>query len=449
VAALSRDADRDPGEGTGGEDGGGESAAGPGPERGSGSGSDPAPGLEVETGAGTAATARADAPDARIARRFPAVVLAWRNLRRNRLRSGLAALGICIGVFAVVTLGVFGTALQLSATAELGGLGDQVIVSPAAEAGAGGGTGDGGGDALTPRQLAAVERAAAGRGTVVPLYTDEGVARAGGERAFVQVYGTNRPAALFDGRDGALPARHRGGAIVGPAAAAELGLRVGSTVELDGEQYRVVAITAEGEDVTPIRPDNAIVLSERAFAGGYDRAVVVADSPAAAAAVADEVRRTVNARVERVEVFELSSVLDAISEFFTLLNRFLIGLGAVSLFVAGVSILNVMLMSTAERRGEIGVMRAVGIHREDVLRMLLVEAALLGAVGGLAGAALSVAAAAGLWAFTPIGFGALAAPRNLGYVVGGFAFGVVVALASGLYPAWRAAGERPVEALRG
>jgi putative ABC transport system permease protein len=399
--------------------------------------------MEVETGTGTAAAGRGDGDGAgaRFARRFPAVVLAWRNLRRNRLRSGLAALGICIGVFAVVTLGVFGTALQLSATAELGGLGDQVIVSPAAEA-----EGD---DVLTPRQLAAVERAAAGRGTVVPLYTDEGVARVGGERTFVQVYGTNRPAALFDGREGALPARHRGGAIVGPAVAAELDLRVGSTVELDGEQYRVVAITAEGEDVTPIRPDNAVVLSERPFAGGYDRAVVVADSPGAAAAVADEVRRTVNVRVRRVEVFELSSVLDAIAEFFTLLNRFLIGLGAVSLFVAGVSILNVMLMSTAERRGEIGVMRAVGIHRGDVLRMLLVEAALLGAVGGVAGAALSVVAAAGLWAFTPIGIEALAAPRNAGYVVGGFAFGVIVALASGLYPAWRAAGERPVEALRG
>lgn len=372
--------------------------------------------------------------------RLPTVALAWRNLRRNRLRSALAALGICIGIFAVVVLGVFGTVLQLSATQELGDIGNQVIVSPSQETDAG---------ALTPRQLQDIERAAAGRGTMVPLYSDGAVTAAGQESTFTQVYGIDRPGLLFDGRDGPLPVQHRGGAIVGSAVADSLGLQRGSAITVDGERYRVVNVMASGEDITPIQPDNAVVLAEREFTGGYDQAVIAADSPEAASAAAEEVRTQLNVRVEQVDVFELSEILETIDEFFTLLNRFLVALGAVSLVVAGVSIFNLMLMSTAERRGEIGVMRAVGIHRVDVLKLLLAEAALLGVLGGIAGAVLSGIAALVLWAATPVGLDVILVARNAGFLAGGIVFGVGVALLSGAYPAWKAARERPVEALRG
>jgi putative ABC transport system permease protein len=72
----------------------------------------------------------------------------------------------------------------------------------------------------------------------------------------------------------------------------------------------------------------------------------------------------------------------SVREFFALLNTFLLGPASISLVVAGVSIFNVVLMSTAERRQEIGVLRAVGVQRRDVLRTLLAEAALLGVMGG-------------------------------------------------------------------
>lgn len=372
--------------------------------------------------------------------RLPTVALAWRNLRRNRLRSGLAALGICIGIFAVVVLGVFGTVLQLSATQELGDIGNQVIVSPSQETDA---------DTLTPRQLQDIERAAAGRGTMVPIYTDGAVTETGQGSSFTQVYGLDRPRVLFEGRDEPLPVQHRGGAIVGSAVAESLSLQIGSAVELRGERYRVVGVMAPGEDITPIQPDNAVVLPQREFAGGFDQAVVVADSPEAAGTVAADIRDRLNVRVEQVEVFELAEILASIGEFFTLLNRFLLALGAVSLVVAGVSIFNLMLMSTAERRGEIGVMRAVGIHRIDVLKLLLAEAALLGVLGGVGGAVLSGLAALALWAVTPVGLDVVLVARNAGFLVGGVAFGVGVALVSGAYPAWKAARERPVEALRG
>ncbi len=372
--------------------------------------------------------------------RVPSVALAWRNLRRNRVRSGLAALGIAIGIFTVVVLGVFGTVLQLSAADELGGIGNQVIVSPADELEA---------ESLATRDIQELERIASGRGDLVPLYSDNVVVDASGESAAVQLYGTDTPGLLFEAADGELPVQHRDGVIVGSAIKSELDLQLGSPVVVGGEQYRVVDIAAAGEDITPVQPDNAVIIPERELSGEFDQAIIVADSPADATAVVEEVNATLNVRVDRVDIFELSDILETIDEFFTLLNRFLLGLGSVSLVVAGVSIFNLMLMSTNERRGEIGVMRAVGIHKPDVLKLLLVEATLLGLLGGIIGGFLSGLAVMALWAVSPIGLDVIFVPRNGVFLFGGVLFGMFVALASGLYPAWKAASERPVEALRG
>jgi putative ABC transport system permease protein len=374
--------------------------------------------------------------------RFPAVLLARRNLSRNRLRSALAALGIVIGVLAIATLGILGNVLQLSAAAELGGIGNQVIVSPDANAGV---------ETLGTREVQEIRRAAEGRGTVVPLISASGAVSAGGERSFAQLYGTNDPRALFSAGEGTLPARLRQGAVVGRDVADRLDLQVGSVVEIEGNRYRVLAVLAESEAITPVRPDNAVILPEDEFVSDdYDQVVVQARSGAAASDVASEIRATLNARTDRVSVFELGSILGTIREFFALLNAFLLGLASISLVVAGVSIFNVMLMSTAERRQEIGVLRAVGVQKRDVLRTLLVEAALLGVVGGAVGALLSGLVAVGLGLVVEqVGFGVILVPSNGLYLVGAFAFGVVVSVVSGLYPAWRAASERPVESLRG
>ncbi|MFT4884886.1 MAG: putative ABC transport system permease protein [Natronomonas sp.] len=372
---------------------------------------------------------------------FPAVLMAMRNLKRNRLRSVLAALGIVIGVLAIATLGIFGNVLQLAAVDSLGGLGNQVIVSPSEDAGS---------ESLTARDIAEIERATEGRGTAVPILSDgASVEGTGGATGFATIYGTDRPAELFSAESGQMPERHRQGALVGGSLADELGVQVGSVVEISGNSYRVIAILAPGEDISPVQPDDAVVLPESAFASDdYDQVVIRADSSADARAIATDLRGRLNAREQRVSVFELSSILDRIDEFFGLLNKFLIGLGAVSLIVAGVAIFNVMLMSTTERKGEIGLLRAVGVQKRDILRTLVVESTLLGVIGGLVGVLLSIAATLLLWYASPIALGIILDPSNGLYLVAAFVFGVAISLASGLYPAWKAANLEPVKALR-
>ena len=360
-----------------------------------------------------------------------------RNLSRQRLRAGLAALGIVIGVFAVVALGMLGTALQGAALAELGGLGNQVIISPAD-----------GEESLASRDVQAIERAAAGHGDVVPLKSGSASVSGPGGQTFAQLYGTSQPRALFGTTD--LPEYHRQGAIVGVDAAEELGVRVGSTVEIEGNRYRVIAVVDSDSGISPIRPDSAVVLPPGEFAAeGYSQVVVQADSGDDARAVASGVRERLNSRQERVSVLSLTSILSRISEFFALLNGFLLAVAGVSLVVAGVSIFNVMLMTVSERRGEIGVLRAVGIHREQVLRTLVVEATLLGVGGGVLGTVLGTATVVGIAFTTRLPLSSVLVPTNVLVALASFGFGVLVALVGGLYPAYRAAWEPPVESLRG
>ncbi|QWC18531.1 ABC transporter permease [Halorubrum sp. 2020YC2] len=370
----------------------------------------------------------------------PAVSMASRNLRRNRVRTVLAVLGVCIGVLAVAALGIFGNVLALGADDAIGDIGTQVVVSPNADAGV---------ESLSDADVASIRRAV-GEPAVVPLYSDSATVARQGDQTFATVYGIEEPALAYEAAEGRLPERHRQGAILGAGIAADLGAGAGDTVEIAGSQVRVIAVLVESETFSPVAPDDAVYLPESAFsADGYAQALVVSDSGAEARAAADAIRESVNARQDRVELFELAALVDEINEFFDLLSTFLLGLGAISLVVAGVSILNVMLMSTVERRQEIGVMRAVGVARRDVLRVLLAEAGLIGAAGAAAGTLLTVLLVAGLVIATPAVDAALVLDRtNAYYLLLALGFGVGVGIVSGAYPAWKAANERPVEALR-
>ena len=370
--------------------------------------------------------------------RFPSALMAWRNLGRNRARTALAALGIVIGVVAIASLGMAGASIQYSTQQELGGLANQVTVS-AGE--------DNPEPGLTESQLREI------RGLVVDadvVAQKRGMTTldAGGETDRVSVTGLTQAGALYDAQEGEVPERLRSGALVSSEVALGYDLEIGDPIEYDGQLYRIRGILEPqqgfGGGASVVLPVSA--LSNQEY---YSTVTIVAEDGAAAEVVAERLETQVNGREEILSVTTLASVQESINSLTNTLNLALIGIGSISLVVAAVSILNVMLMSTIERRGEIGVLRAVGIRRGEVLRMILTEAGLLGVIGGAVGAV--VALGVGLL-MNQVLFGDPSLVfewASMRYLLFGFVFAVVASLLSGLYPAWKAANERPVETLRG
>ncbi|MDY6931590.1 MAG: FtsX-like permease family protein, partial [Halobacteriota archaeon] len=160
------------------------------------------------------------------------------------------------------------------------------------------------------------------------------------------------------------------------------------------------------------------------------------------------IEKTVNKREDIIMVLAMEALLEGINSFFNTLSTFLMGIGSISLIVAGVSILNVMLMSTTERTKEIGVMRAIGASKGEVLRMFILEALIISAAGSLIGGALSFVGGYIINIIILSRASYLFAPSSFLYVFIGMGFGLVTGLIGGMYPAWRASQLRPIDALR-
>ena len=370
--------------------------------------------------------------------RFPSALMAWRNLGRNRARTALAALGIVIGVVAIASLGMAGASIQYSTNQELGGLANQVTIT-AGE--------DNPEPALTESQVREI-RSLVTDADVVAQKTGVTTIDADGESERVSVTGVTQAGALYDAQEGEVPEQLRSGALVSASVAEEFGLELGDLVDHDGQLQRVRGILEAqqgfGGGASVVLPVSA--LSDQEY---YSTVTVVAEDGAAAEVVAERIETQINDRQELVSVTTLASVQESINSLTNTLNLALIGIGSISLVVAAVSILNVMLMSTIERRGEIGVLRAVGIRRGEVLRMILTEAGFLGVIGGAIGAVVALGVGLLLNQVLFDNPSLVFEWASMRYLLFGFAFAVVASLLSGLYPAWKAANERPVETLRG
>jgi len=374
--------------------------------------------------------------------------LARRNVSRHWLRSILAVTGIVIGVIAIASMGILGNSIGLMFNDMVTDVGDTIVVSPAMSSGT---------TAFTERQVNDIARAA-GSNRVIPFASTFDTVTVGETKSGAMIYAM--PAAdipfLLEKEAGTYPRDTGAGCMIGSKLAEnskETGLKLGARVQIGDETLRVTGVLKERGMGFDINPDYAIIVPYRWYSNHYDedeydQVIVKVRDVNDLDAVKEAIEEKMNRREDVVNVMDTKAILESVFAAADSITVFLMGIGAISLIVAGVSILNVMMMSVTERIKEIGVLRSIGTRRNEVMRMFIYEAMILGVAGALIGGVLSFGTG---YLMTAVLVGSpdyLFNPTSLLYIVFGMAFGIITSAASGLYPAWKAAHLNPIQALR-
>jgi putative ABC transport system permease protein len=375
-------------------------------------------------------------------------------MRIRKLRSALSVLGIMIGVAAIVGILGLSQSSKSELLAKLERLGTNLLTVEA-----GGGLGRGSGtlpaeatgmiSRIGPVEITSMISFVDGhvyKNDLMPKGHTRGISIQAVDRELLDVLaGSVADGVWFDEARASYP-----NVVLGSVAAARLGVR-----EISGTQpiwladrwFTVIGILNTFE----LAPD-----LDRSALIGHDAAethlghnnlptrVLVRVDPAKVDQVLTVLAATANPEFpEEVEVDKPTEALEAQEAADETLTTLFLGLGAVALLVGGIGIANIMVIAVLERRGEIGLRRALGATRRHVASQFLAEALLLGAMGGIGGVLLGVAATA-IYANVK-GWETLVPPVAM---IGGIAAALLISGIAGLYPAARAARLSPTEALR-
>jgi putative ABC transport system permease protein len=422
-------------------------------------------------------------------------------IRLRKLRAGLTTLGVVIGIAAIVALLSITTGLQNTITNQLNkGLAtDTLIVTPGRSLLEGGGNGGGfggglgGGDSgftLFVTDTQTINGLSPDIETSIAIIQRTGYIQLGNTDRFttivgvdfdqyVKIYGTT-----FAAESGQIPTNPANNAAV-------LGKRV-SDPRLNG-----TALFKASDDVeiswtngTARPPANATYTANVAavlqtvggfaFGGPSDTDVYIPIAQAESFFGTDQCdtiivkltksdKATIDAVSKQitdafggeVSVISSTAVLNLLGSVFSIIQIFLVGIAAISLLVAGIGIMNIMIVSLIERTREIGILKALGMRSRTVLGIFLGESVIIGVIGavigiilgwglanivavifssGLLGGVAGGQGAGGGFAITPV--------LTPTVFLGAFVFGIGVSVIFALYPAWRASKLKPVEALR-
>lgn len=375
-------------------------------------------------------------------------------LSARKLRSVLSALGIAIGIASLVSVLGLSESSKSELLERIGALGTNLLTI---EAGSGFGAGDA---ALPETSVRSIGRVATVEATSAVYAVDAGAYRndlvpediTSGIQVFASdpglmatLHGSVEHGSFLTEASRAYPA-----AVLGSVAAERLGLR-------DLENAVRVYVGGRWVDVIGI-------LAPFALAADLDRALLIGDlaaesfygielSPATVYVRVDEdhideTRDILAATVdpenpEEAEISRPSDLLEARAAAESSFTGLFLGLGAVALLVGGIGIANIMVIGVIERRGEIGLRRAIGATRSHIRSQFLIEALTLASVGGAAGVLAGVAVT---YAYSATqGWRVIVPPTA---VAGGLVAALTIGAVAGLYPAIRAARVSPTEALR-
>ena len=408
---------------------------------------------------------------------FESIRIAMRALAANKLRSVLTMLGIIIGVGAVIALMSIGRGVEKFVTDQFAGLGSNLLFVAGGEFGDGPPSQSSGSDPLTLTDMdalgdstmlpnvASVSAEFAGSATVERDGKDLRVSVSGVTPSFPEVRNWSQTVGgFFTQTDFDERARV---ALLGADTYAELfepdEYPVDQTIRINGLSFRVIGVMEEkgggpggSQDESvylPLTTAQDRLFKRKTVSGDYEVSVIyvsVAESDQIVAAqdeIAEVMRDRRGITYLDDDDFSIVSQNDIISVFSDILGALTIFLGAIaaiSLLVGGIGIMNIMLVSVTERTREIGLRKAVGATRSDVLLQFLVEAVTLAMVGGMIGIALGVAGALGVSAISD----SFEAVVGVDAIALSLIFSTVVGLLFGIYPAYRASRLNPIDALR-
>ncbi|MDX1389565.1 MAG: ABC transporter permease [Acidobacteriota bacterium] len=385
-------------------------------------------------------------------------------LRGHSLRTVLSVLGVTIGVASVILLTSLGEGARLYVTGEFSNLGTNLLIVVPGKIETTGMVPFMGGapNDLTIDDVEAVRRRVPGIRYMAPLAMGEAPARYGDRTRDVQVVGTTpemqfvRVLSINVGRylPESDPDRGPRVCVIGSKIQRELfpGLNpLGETLKLGEESFRVIGVmTPRGRTIGMDMDEFVHVPVGRAMRM-FDqttlwRIFVEVGSFAEIDSVKDEIIRVLTERhddTEDVTILTQDSVLSTFSQIMAVLTAALGGIAAISLSVAGVGIMNVMLVSVSERTSEIGLLKALGGSAGQVLLVFLVEAAVLSTIGGLLGLSIGLGAGRIFGAVYP----AFPVEPPMWAVGGSLVLSITLGVAFGALPARRAARLDPVLAL--
>lgn len=375
------------------------------------------------------------------------------GLRTRPSRVALSALGIAIGIAAMIAVVGISASSKAKVDAVLDSLGTNLLTVTQAQ-------GFGDPDPLPEAAVgtAGVERgveSAAGVGTVpdgavyrsdrIPSVQTRGIGMLTTWGPLPEVVGAALASGHWlvqDGEDA--PAQM----VLGADAAKRLGI---DRVEADtrvwsgGRWVSIVGILAPSKLVPELDGQVFVPRSTAAELGfdGHPTAVHVRTDPDSVDAVRDRLRRAVSPFAPQdVAVTRPSDALAAKTATEDSFTGLLVGIGGVALLVGGIGVANTMVITVLERRAEVGVRRSLGARRRDIRNQFLVESLLLSFLGGVVGVVIGVGVSVGfaVWSGAPVAIPPWA-------VLGGLGATVVIGGLSGIYPAARAAAIPPTSAL--
>jgi putative ABC transport system permease protein len=399
----------------------------------------------------------------------------WQVLYTNKMRSGLTILGIVIGVWAVVFLVSFGRGHEENITGIFESMGANAIYITSASSMTQGIAGVTGSLTVEDAEAVANPNRAPSVDLVAPISEKLAKVAYGNENSNVDIMGTTpeisqiisypvtegEPISEDDVRRGANVA------VLGSQTATNLFDTedpVGKTIRISGNQFEVIGVfekkggfigSADDFIMIPLTTMQARLLGTTTTRGRPIQTIAVkALSTDLINSAREEVTAILRQRHHIREnedddftVIDMQEILNRMRQVLGIMQVFLGFVGAISLVVGGIGIMNIMLVSVTERTREIGIRKAVGAKRRDILRQFLVESAMLSLSGGISGLILAVIATR-LITGVELGPYPVKAPISFDVVIIALSVAIFVGLASGIYPAYRAARLDPIESLR-